>query len=577
MNWKKRTVVELIAAFVMTAAVITLAILQYRWTGEIGRVEQSRLKSALAVSVRSFQDEFSYEFQQLCESFELDPEASGTALDSLVARDYANWATTAADPGLVAAVLVLKKDGARPEYLERLDLRSERFQESPSSAAPQPVRQFLTQQTADLSGTVDDRRAIYYPWTFFDDGLGRNDPSLIRPIFDISSREGNAGPTVRLVGFLIVRLAREFLQQQYLPGLVDRHFGASDSRSFEVAIRTARAPYQAIYLSEPDFPVSTPAPDATVNLFDLVGEQARRRGHAPLQSAVSSGQWQLIVQHPAGSVEVAVAKLRRRSLTISFSLLAILAGSMALIFSAARRAERLANVQMEFVTGVSHELCTPLAVINSAAENLADGVVDNPSQMQAYGGMIRDQSRRLERLVDQVLLFAAQRAGRSGFELRPIEIAETLTQSLMLSEPMLRDAGFDVEKEIGADLPMVLADPAAIGKCMENLFSNAMKYASANRWIAVRARMVATMPNPEVQVSVEDKGIGIPTRDLPNIFEPFYRVQATRDGQIRGVGLGLYLVKHMMEAMGGRVTVTSEPGRGSFFVLHFPVSEPAER
>jgi len=93
----------------------------------------------------------------------------------------------------------------------------------------------------------------------------------------------------------------------------------------------------------------------------------------------------------------------------------------------------------------------------------------------------------------------------------------------MLSEPMLRDAGFDVEKEIGADLPMVLADPAAIGKCMENLFSNAMKYASANRWIAVRARMVATMPNPEVQVSVEDKGIGIPTRDLPNIFEPFYR------------------------------------------------------
>ena len=577
MNWKKRTVVELIAAFVMTAAVITLAILQYRWTGEIGRVEQSRLKSALAVSVRSFQDEFSYEFQQLCESFELDPEASGTALDSLVARDYANWATTAADPGLVAAVLVLKKDGARPEYLERLDLRSERFQESPSSAAPQPVRQFLTQQTADLSGTVDDRRAIYYPWTFFDDGLGRNDPSLIRPIFDISSREGNAGPTVRLVGFLIVRLAREFLQQQYLPGLVDRHFGASDSRSFEVAIRTARAPYQAIYLSEPDFPVSTPAPDATVNLFDLVGEQARRRGHAPLQSAVPAGQWQLIVQHPAGSVEVAVAKLRRRSLTISFSLLAILAGSMALIFSAARRAERLANVQMEFVTGVSHELCTPLAVINSAAENLADGVVDNPSQMQAYGGMIRDQSRRLERLVDQVLLFAAQRAGRSGFELRPIEIAETLTQSLMLSEPMLRDAGFDVEKEIGADLPMVLADPAAIGKCMENLFSNAMKYASANRWIAVRARMVATMPNPEVQVSVEDKGIGIPTRDLPNIFEPFYRVQATRDGQIRGVGLGLYLVKHMMEAMGGRVTVTSEPGRGSFFVLHFPVSEPAER
>jgi signal transduction histidine kinase len=247
-----------------------------------------------------------------------------------------------------------------------------------------------------------------------------------------------------------------------------------------------------------------------------------------LQSANASGQWQLVVQHPAGSVEAAVAGLRRRNLAISFGLLAVLAATVVLIFSAARRAERLANLQMEFVTGVSHELCTPLAVINSAAENLVDGVVDGPQQMRSYGAMIQDQSRRLERLIDQVLLFSAQRAGRAKYELRPVEIAETVEQSLVLSEPMLRDAGFDVEKEIDADLPLVVADPAAVGKCMENLFSNAVKYARTNRWLAVRARVVQADTSAEVQITVEDKGTGISTADLPNIFEPFYRVQSAR-------------------------------------------------
>jgi len=187
--------------------------------------------------------------------------------------------------------------------------------------------------------------------------------------------------------------------------------------------------------------------------------------------------------------------------------------------------------------------------------------------------MIRDQGRRLERLVDEVLLFAAGRFGRSGYELRPVAMEPIIAQSLDTSGSMLHDAGFVIEKEIGADLPRVVADPAAVGKCIENLISNAMKYSGASKWLAVRA--CATPANgqqPEVQVTVEDKGIGVSSVDLPHIFEPFYRVKAVRDGQIRGVGLGLYLVKQMMEAMGGRVTVSSQPARGTSFTLHFPVA-----
>ena len=290
----------------------------------------------------------------------------------------------------------------------------------------------MNRQAANLSGAVDDRQALYYPWTFYDEAPERDDPSLIRPIFHVSSSEPGATPSVRLAGFLMLDLSREFLRQQFFPELVDRDFGAAGIRSFEVAVRTAKTPYRAIYFSDPDFPVSTSSADATLNLFDSIVEQARRRGHPSVQFSDASGQWQLVVQHPAGSVEAAVAGLRRRNLAISFGLLAVLAASVVLIFSAARRAERLANLQMEFVTGVSHELCTPLAVINSAAENLVDGVVGGPQQMRSYGIMIQDQSRRLERLIDEVLLFSAQRAGRATYELRPVEIAESVEQSLAL-------------------------------------------------------------------------------------------------------------------------------------------------
>jgi signal transduction histidine kinase len=250
---------------------------------------------------------------------------------------------------------------------------------------------------------------------------------------------------------------------------------------------------------------------------------------------------------------------------------------MALIFIVARRAERLAKLQMQFVAGVSHELCTPLAVINSAAENLQDGVVEDSQQVREYGGMIRDQGRRLERMVDEVLLFAAGTFDRAGIELGPVELGGIVRQSVEVAEPMLRAAGFAVEKEISADLPVVVADPGAVSKCVENLVSNAVKYAGDKRWVAVRARVAAAERQPEVQISVEDKGIGIPAADLASIFEPFYRVQTVREGQIRGVGLGLYLVKRLMEGMGGRVSVSSELGRGTFFVLHFPIANSAGR
>ena len=567
MKWSKRSAIELTAIFGMVAVVCTLAALQYRWTGEISRSEQQRLKANVTTSVRGFDQEFSYDFERLCEAFEIDPEAPQEDLENRIQRQQSGWERVASRPALLAGVDIWRLEEGHASF-ESLDGSGRR---SSGAALPErlvSLRPYLERQAQLLNARViGDREALYYPWNF-----QGSTPALIRPIFHV---ENARDMYVQLQGFLILEFNKEFLEQQYVPELVVRYFGEPRFTSFGVAVRTSKAPYRAIYMSNANAAASPSAPDAAVNLFESVSEEARRRGHAPLQAG-GEEQWQLVVQDPAGSVDVGVAQWRRRNLAISFGLLAILAGTMALLFSVSRRAERLAKLQMEFVAGVSHELCTPLAVINSAAENIVDGVVEGAAQVREYGTIIREQGRRLERLVDEVLLFAAGRFGRSGYDLRPTEVAPILEQSLAASEAMLRDGGFTFQKEIGADLPFVIADPEALGKCVENLISNAMKYSGESRWIALRAVSTPNQVSPEVHIIVEDRGVGIAPADLPHIFEPFYRAQEVRDGQVRGVGLGLYLVKRMMEAMGGGVSVTSKPGKGSTFTLHFAVFDSIE-
>ena len=560
---------ELLAILVMAAVVVVLAVLQYRWTAQISQSEQDRLKTQLETSLRDFDGEFSYDFERLCEGFEIAPQTQASSFEAAVVHQYLNWSKTTSRPGLLGALDIWQPGPDQASHLESFDPSTGRFQPVDWPANLKSLHQFLTQTLVRVQPILSDRDAVYYPWTFYEDT-----PALVRPIFQVSLNGRDIGSNAHPTGFLIVEINRDFLAGEYLPELAGWHFG---DMGLDVAIRSAKPPYKKIFSSAVGYPTPSTRPDAARNLFDSVAEEARRRGRPPVQPSNDAGQWQLLVQDPAGSLDVAVGTWRRRNLAISFGLLSILAVSAVLIFSVARRAERLAKLQMEFVAGVSHELHTPVAVINSAAENLVDGVVENIQQMQEYGGMIRDQGRRLEHLLDQVLLFAAGQFRGSDLDLHPIEIAPIITQSLDASETLLHDAGFVVEKEIGVNLPLVEADPASVRICIENLLSNVMKYADSGGWVSIRARLTRSNSSAEVQVTVEDKGAGIAASDLPSIFDPFYRAQAARDSQARGVGLGLYLVKRIMEGMGGRVTVSSEIGRGTRFVLHFPVSIPEEK
>jgi signal transduction histidine kinase len=226
---------------------------------------------------------------------------------------------------------------------------------------------------------------------------------------------------------------------------------------------------------------------------------------------------------------------------------------------------------MEFVSAVSHEFRTPLSVICSAGENLADGVIDSNSQTKKYGELIRNEGRRLSEMVEQVLEFAGARSGRQGIQLRPVEIRSVIEDALTSYQPVIEEKGYIVEQKIESDLPLVAADGAALRRSLQNLLSNAMKYESEHRWIGIRAQSATNATGGEVQVIVEDHGIGIDSDEASHIFEPFYRGRDVVESQIHGNGLGLSLVKQVIEAHHGTVSVVSVKGEGSTFTLHLPV------
>lgn len=260
---------------------------------------------------------------------------------------------------------------------------------------------------------------------------------------------------------------------------------------------------------------------------------------------------------------------------LAFTLIFASASVWAIQRSKMLAAIQFAELQVEFVASVSHELRTPLAVISSAADNIVDGVVDKQVDIRRYGSVIQKQGRQIAELVNQILLFASTRDRRSRYVLRPLQIPQVIESVLDNTSELLHDTGFIVERQIQASLPYVMSDPLALSQCLQNLIVNAVKYSGESRWIGIRAVLtdLENRAGQEIQIVVQDHGIGIERSELSHIFEPFYRSAAVSDAQIHGAGLGLSLAKDIVEAMGGKLAVVSEVGRGSSFTLHLPLAE----
>jgi signal transduction histidine kinase len=330
----------------------------------------------------------------------------------------------------------------------------------------------------------------------------------------------------------------------------------------------------------PDAPAAPPATERTEKVVVSVVEARRNDGVATAATrgfaAGAEGHWRLVAKHRAGSLEAAVNSARTRNFVLSSGILLLLATAIGLIVVAARRADRLARQQLEFVAAVSHELRTPVSVIGAAAGNLADGVVEEPGRVKKYGVTIQTEARRLAETVERVLQLAGIASGRASAA-GSIPVAELIHDAVAASRHEIDHAGAVVEVDIAPELLHYPADPSgvqrvagdatALRSAIHNLISNAIKYGGESRWVRVSARPTK---DRATRITVEDRGLGIAAEDRKHIFEPFYRGREAVARQIQGSGLGLHLVRRIIEAHGGTVSVRSEPGHGSTFTIELP-------
>jgi signal transduction histidine kinase len=594
----ERTPASIILVATLTGILISLAVLQYRWIGQVSEAEHERMHTSLLASINQFRLQFNNELRQI--AFLLQP-------DSTVLRQK-EWESYAAscdavlrrsDRRLIRNIYLWTAGVNGNSQFLKLNRDAKIFEAVPWPADFEKIRERYGRAISDPFRPDPGIRP--FMWIMF-----CRIPLMLHPLITFRAPPGSPGPGPQFAGCLLLELNLDTIREVLLPELAQKYFKGSNGFLYQVAVADRLDGHTLLYRSDPRLTLAVFAtPDGSISLFENPRERFGPLGPRPERGMRPPDQagprppmnrvrqqppspeergaantilmeddgpgWELLAKHPKGSLELAVAGIRRRNLAISLGSLLLLAVSMGFIVISARRAQRLARLQIDFVAGISHELMTPLAVICSAGDNLAEGVIaDSNRSTRKYGELIRNEGRKLTGMIEQILQFASLQRTRRLFNLRPEHINEIADAALAQSQSAIASAGFSVEKDFAQNLPRINVDAVVVSRVIQNLIQNALKYSGENRWLAVRTAKVSVKRGVEVQLVVEDKGIGIDSNDLPRIFKPFYRGKVAAAAQIHGTGLGLFMVREALTSMGGDISVKSIPGRGSEFTMHFP-------
>ncbi len=581
---------SILAAVVLAILLPLLAVLQYRWIGEVSQAERERLRAA----PDHFAEDFDRELTRAFLSFQPGPSASAAAgkgegapgqataeRRAALVRQARRWRIEAPVPQFLRAIDIVE-EGPGTLALSRLDAAGDRF-----VPVPWPADLAALEKRLSVDGSVPP--------------IDGEDAVLVLPLSHTSMDEPGEGR-----GHVLLELDREFIAGSFLPGLAERWFQVSNEPQALVAVRS---PQGIVYRSDHTVPSARFLPgDMTIPMFGLrrieslhglvpggfsppggspAGSNAGREASPPRfhptgphRHGMGGGTWTLVVTHPAGSLEAAVTRARRRNLAVSFGAIALVAASLVVMAFSVRRARLLARQQLELVAGITHELNTPLAAIRSAGQNLADGVVAEGGQVRRYGALIEREGARLSGMVGKALELAGIQSGHRAYRPEAVEIPDVVAEALEDGRFLFAEHQIEVDSRIAPDLPAVWADREALRMALVNLLDNAVKYAGSGRFIAVRAAV--ERGGRQVSLTVEDRGPGIRAEDRRRLFEPFYRGREVAAAGVPGSGLGLSLVRRIAESQRGTVSFAAGPGgKGSAFTLHLPaapqvrVAEPA--
>jgi signal transduction histidine kinase len=363
----------------------------------------------------------------------------------------------------------------------------------------------------------------------------------------------------RLVTFVAFLVNLDWVRHYYFAELL-RQVAALAGAPEELSL-AIQDEHGALVASSGGKPGSGPAKEQAFPLL-FINQTLARRGRA---AVLPAEEWSASVRPSARAVADARVVGEQTFVLISCATLALLT-SLLFILRAARTRAELATMKSEFVSAVTHELKTPLALIRLVAETLERGRYSSGETIREYATLLSQETGRLGHLIDNLLTYSRLSDVRQVYSFEAIDVQDLVEDALDQFRPRLKELGFDLAVQIAPELPPVRADRAAISQVIENIVDNAIKYSNGRRALSVRA---CAVPNG-VGIIVQDAGQGIPADDLGRIFEKFYR---GRGAKASGSGLGLSIARRVIDDHGGQIDISSVVGQGTVVEMRLPGAE----
>ena len=573
---------------------ILLALFQFRWIGEMGERERYRLVQGLYTTANRLSTALQDEVAVLPLVFGVGADEVSDSFKNNDWTDFKHrwdiWKAYSMESSIVEGLYLFK----RPQT-----------QGVPSTLWQWDGQAFIPKKDSTFSELLTTIINTYpMEFGFFDGGKSPAEGELF--LVPLPLGQG------RDYFWLGIKLNREAFAQKLLPVLAGQLlFGKSDyyfrvvDRKRGTTLYTSSSAIDERWFNHPDFqypllktelsqepyktetaPLKGTSTEPIITLLRsrrdslmAQGDPDRRiesyltpysvRNRDRLEGAL----WVLEAVHRSGSLTAVVRLTTIRNMIISSAILLLLALVLVILAVAVRRTQELSERQGEFIASVTHELKTPIAVIYSAANNLASGIIKGSERTVQYGRTIEGESKRLTKLIDRLLLYA-----RLGDTQRPsfesLNLGDLVTEVVESYRKDLEAANFAVEVSIKQDI-WILGDKSALEMALGNLVSNGLKHAAQGKYLALRLdtelrRHRSWNKTFWAVLTVQDHGKPVPRRERRLIFEPFYRGEEARKSQRRGSGLGLNVVRRIVQIHGGTVQYRAQGESGSLFILTFP-------